>query len=132
MCLINLSHGILDGEGSAVVLIRDGDPLMVLVVRGLLLTPPGLGGDWLTDDVSGPGVRPSYLDGGDPEVVPDNPRLDWKNKGSDLKPGRWWCSGHRVFPHDDMVMGSNPAPAAGKSKTSFHVMMTKDNSTRVT
>ena len=71
---------------------------MVLDVRGLLLTPPGLGGDWLTDDVSGPGVRPSYLDGGDPEVVPDNPRLDWKNKGSGLKPGRWRCSGQPVCP----------------------------------
>ena len=79
--MFNLSHGILDREGGAVVLIGDGDPLVVLDVRALLLTPPGLGGDGLADDVSGPGVGPADLDGGDPEVVANDPRLDWKSKG---------------------------------------------------
>ena len=60
---------------------------MVLDVRGLLLAPPGLGGDRLTDDVSGPSVRPTYLDGGDPQVVSDNPRLDWKRQKLGMKPG---------------------------------------------
>jgi len=46
---------------------------VILDVSGLLLAPPGLGGDRLADHLGGPGVGPAHLDGGDPQVVTDDP-----------------------------------------------------------
>jgi len=72
---VNLSDCILDGEGGVVVLVLDGDALVVLD-GGFVSDPPGLVGDGLADDVDGPGVGPADLDGRGSQVVANKSRFD--------------------------------------------------------
>ena len=82
------SQGICAFKEGVVVAVGDLDPLVSLVDEELLLLGdvalplgPGLGCDWLADDVDGPGHGFANLDRDYLQVVPNKPWLHWRKIG---------------------------------------------------